>query len=933
MLGLLLILTIGASEHLEAWKEAVAPHISTELTDVKVGPSEVLLEVADLDSLDETSHDHLLASFYGTLGIEYLEKRYVRVVDRRGRTYVHRPMDIKALLANEHSGDGAYHPSVERQRYRDGLLAGRHFALSAGHGIMWDDDRWRYQRSELFELREDLHTNHIMAGMIAPMLERMGAVLTMVRGAGFTTQRWELDDSADGYQERGVWQDGSSAGGRSGGYRVAQVSEDSISEASWNWTPDTSGEYPVYVWFVEGSNRSQSASYKISSGTHVETVRVNQTIRGSRWVYLGTFPFAAGIAASVTLSNEGDDPSTYVIADSIWVGGGIGRVDFGGGPSGQRFWEQSAQAQSREFSLPSEVSEPYGDVTVRPAWAIWEDVDLYLSLHTNAGGGRGTSSFVYSNQVAYPSFDPNRAESVPPGTLEFQDAIHDRMIESVQRFWNPDWRDRGKWGANFGELRPLTLAWREQPSLEIPAMLIELAFHDSEDDTYYLREERFRMDMSRAIVRGIIDYVYRDSDAIPPLPPLAPADIAIDGQGADRRLRWRSSMDPIDPSSEASSYRIEVSDDGVVFFPFATTTTTQMMLTETEECVPRVWRVVALNESGESLPSEQVIDLKVAPFAPRILWVDGHRRWVQTVNESPVRPQPAHRMLTGIEPLIRAGIGMDSTRAEVVGAGDIQLEQYDMVIWSTGETSTVDQSLNGSERAAIESYLESGGFLLLSGSEIAWHLGRSFDEEERRFFEEVLGASYVADASSSYQIAWMGVDGEADVEMVLDSGEGDYQRVGYPDVIDSDVRLGVTVAEYGADGEGAAIFGPALNGMLLYLGFPIEALKDAAWRSLILEESVTTFLGTSTEEPNGCAPQASDPVLINMPLEPVDLVPETAPSGGETLAEQDESTDSCLGCSGADASTWWLLGLLYWAQRRLMRPMRESTDCKTQSFC
>ena len=72
------------------------------------------------------------------------------------------------------------------------------------------------------------------------------------------------------------------------------------------------------------------------------------------------------------------------------------------------------------------------------------------------------------------------------------------------------------------------------------------------------------------------------------------------------------------------------------------------------------------------------------------------------------------------------------------------------MVW-VGETSTVDQSRQA-ERAAIESYLASGE-LALSGSELAWHLGRSFDDDELSFFEETLGASYVADAASSYDLA------------------------------------------------------------------------------------------------------------------------------------------------------------------------------------
>ena len=102
--------------------------------------------------------------------------------------------------------------------------------------------------------------------------------------------------------------------------------------------------------------------------------------------------------------------------------------------------------------------------------------------------------------------------------------------------------------------------------MSIPAMLIELAFHDSEDDTYYLREERFRRDMARAIVRGILDFVYRDSADPPSLPPEPPVDLLVQGSLDERRLSWRSQSDPIDYESAAQSYRIEHSVDGRAFF-------------------------------------------------------------------------------------------------------------------------------------------------------------------------------------------------------------------------------------------------------------------------------------------------------------------------------------------------------------------------------
>ena len=138
------------------------------------------------------------------------------------------------------------------------------------------------------------------------------------------------------------------------------------------------------------------------------------------------------------------------------------------------------------------------------------------------------------------------------------------MVEAAQRFWDLVGVTE-EVGANFGELRPLTLAWRECRDVN-SAMLIELAFHDSEDDTYYLREERFRRDMAGQSF-GDLRLVYRDSADPPMLPPEPPVDLLVQGSLDERRLSWRSQSDPIDYESAAQSYRIEHSVDGRAFFP------------------------------------------------------------------------------------------------------------------------------------------------------------------------------------------------------------------------------------------------------------------------------------------------------------------------------------------------------------------------------
>jgi hypothetical protein len=82
------------------------------------------------------------------------------------------------------------------------------------------------------------------------------------------------------------------------------------------WTPDipAAGNYKVYAWWTEHSNRATDAPYTINYNGGSATVDVNQRINGSRWNYLGTYDFAAGTSGNVVLTN---DANGYVMADGV----------------------------------------------------------------------------------------------------------------------------------------------------------------------------------------------------------------------------------------------------------------------------------------------------------------------------------------------------------------------------------------------------------------------------------------------------------------------------------------------------------------------------------------------------------------------------------------------------------------------------------------
>jgi hypothetical protein len=74
------------------------------------------------------------------------------------------------------------------------------------------------------------------------------------------------------------------------------------------------GNYSVYAWWIQHSNRADNAPYTIYYSNGSDTVLVNQKDGGSGWTYLGTYYFNASTNGSVVLS---DDANGYVIADAV----------------------------------------------------------------------------------------------------------------------------------------------------------------------------------------------------------------------------------------------------------------------------------------------------------------------------------------------------------------------------------------------------------------------------------------------------------------------------------------------------------------------------------------------------------------------------------------------------------------------------------------
>ncbi|MEC7583179.1 MAG: N-acetylmuramoyl-L-alanine amidase [Planctomycetota bacterium] len=705
-----------------------------------------------------------------------------------------------------------------------GALDGKRIALSPGHGYYWHTSLgWTTQRGLIDGLIEDIHTAEIVNRFLIPMLENCGATAFTCREHGEIDQQAlaDNDQGAPGYSETGGWSTSLSAGYQGGTYRFAGTSATSSATASWNLPVTQDGMYAAYAWFRASSNRAPDALYHIHHSGGVSSVRVDQTADDRTWVWLGDYWFAQGTGATIVLDNESSVAGRVVIADAVRLGGGVGSIARGGSTSGKprwqecsRYWAEFAGAPASVYNSVASGQDNSDDVTCRPRYAEWRGADAFVSIHTNAGGGAGTSSYIYNGGAT-------------AGSATLQSLIHNQLINDFRAEWSPSWIDRGLQSANFGEVRLLST---------MPGTLLELAFHDTpgSSDIAAIHHPRWRYLAARAIARGVLRY-FAPTAPFPPEPPTALRVVQDGNRGL--LVAW-------DASPGATGYTVEWSPDGKGFVPVAEVTGA---LSWSSGPLPadsiRSFRVRANNSSGCSMPTEVLTAGTDHTKAAQLLFVQGFDRLSRTVKS----PDNTRDYLGLHGAALRRdqsfSSGFDAASNEAISLGRVNLPFYRAVVWALGEESTADETFSSLEQSIVTAYLSIGGNLMLSGAEIAWDLDAQGSASDRAFLASALGADYVADDAGTYFLQ-AGVPGSIFDGLPagrFDDGTFHSYDVDWPDVIAPADSQSTVCLRY-ANGLTAGLQRQTANGRVVFLGLPLETVTDEGLRADLLQRAVQFLL-------------------------------------------------------------------------------------------
>ena len=730
-----------------------------------------------------------------------------------------------------------------------GALSGKEIVISPGHGYYWHSSLgWTTQRGLIDGLIEDIHTHEIIHDHLLPWLEGMGARVIMCRSRSRTTEEHILqnDMGAPTYVESGPWFTNGSSGWAGSTYRYANTSSTGGATATYRTTIGTTDVYPVYVAYRAGANRTSSAKVLVTHAGGSSWRTIDQTRFDLRWVHVGDFPFRAGEDAIVELQSE-SAAAGVIIADAVKIGDGYGNISRGGSTSGQLKWRECSRYHAQAFGAPSTVwnsvssgQDNADDVTCRPRYGEWYaggQADLFLSLHTNAGGGSGTSSFIYNGGAT-------------AGSATWQNTLHTRLISDIQTYWDPTWIDRGQQAANFGEIRELNT---------MPGVLVELAFHDDiGGDIEDLHHPRFRAISGRAMARAILNYLAPGQPwTLDPPTALAMRNVGV---GGTLYLSWNA-------ISGATGYRVCTSKDGFAYDEGTTVTGTSHLLTNIAPGEMVYAKVAALNASGAGINSEPVGARHAPSGKAPLLIVNGFDRFDRQVKEYENPKDWIRVQGTAAIAIQDAGYHFDGCTNEAIANLLFPFVGYDCVGWFLGEESTVDETFSFTEQLRVNYLLSTGANLFFSGAEVGWDLDQQGSPVDRTFYEQTLGQDYVADDANTYTLLATNTGPLGPLPaMVFDNGTNGIYDVDYPDVIQPMAGSGGQIVMTYATGGGAAVLKG--DGKVLGMGFPIESIVSPVHRQLLMER-VLHLMCTPTVSPTSTPTiGSSTPFQVSFPSSP-----------------------------------------------------------------
>lgn len=438
------------------------------------------------------------------------------------------------------------------------------------------------------------------------------------------------------------------------------------------WVPNipVAREYAVYVSYKSLPNSTTDALYTVYHKDGKTSFSVNQKMGGGTWIYLGTFAFDKGKNGKVVLTNFSKTGGSIVTADAVKFGGGMGNIarridgdsiyantktsdakrisrntyqpklnyqyevsNYPRFTEGARYWLQWAGIPDSIYS-PSKGKDDYADdYRCRGLWvnylaggskAVPDEkglnipIDLSFAFHTDAGTVYGDSIIGSLGIYQTAGYGGKFADGTSrDANRDLTDLVMSNILNDIQKLYEPKWTRRGMWDKSYFEARVP----------KVPAMLLELMSHENFADMRYGLDPRFRFAVSRAIYKGMLQFLSsQSSNTDYVVEPLAVDHFAIKLNNKNAVLSWQPVDDPLEPTAKAEKYKVymRVGDGDFDNGTIVKKNTYTCKVPTDKVCS---FKVAALNKGGESFASEILsVGISSASKVKPVLIINGFDR-------------------------------------------------------------------------------------------------------------------------------------------------------------------------------------------------------------------------------------------------------------------------------------------------------------------